>query len=370
MTDTLERAALRDVTRSVLADLATEQQVREHMDGDGFDRALWAAMAQVGLLGLAVPEELGGSGAGWTEQSVVHEELGRTLACVPFLATATLAAAALSASTDEARSRWLPGLAAGTTIVTVAAPAAGSGSWYDPPSGVSAESSGPAWRLAGRLRYVLDAAVADLFLVTADAGGTVGLFAVERADVASVEPVATSDRTRRVGHVVLHDSPAVMVGGPEAVLAAHGVGVTMLAAEQTGGAAACLERSVDHVRTRVQFGRPIGSFQAVQHHCANMLLRVESARSAARRAAQELDDPPGPDADPGVVSRLIAGSVCTEAYLACASTNVQLHGGTGFTWEHSAQLHVKRSRGSAVLLGQPAEHRRALRASGKVLVGL
>ncbi|GAA4538605.1 acyl-CoA dehydrogenase family protein [Pseudonocardia xishanensis] len=361
MTDTLERAALRDVTRSMLATLATEQLVREHMEADGFDRTLWAAMAEIGLQGLAVPEELGGSGVGWTEQSIVHEELGRTLACVPFLGTATMATAALLAATDEARTRWLPGIAAGDTIATVAPPAAGSGSWYGAPSGVEAVASGPSWRLSGRLHYVLDAPVADLLLVA----GPVGLFAVERADIATVEPVTTSDRTRRVGHVTLRDAPATRIGGHEAVDAAHRAGVTLLAVEEVGGAAACLERSVEHARTRVQFGRPIGSFQAVQHHCANMLVRVESARSAARLAVRELDEH-----DVGGVSRLVAGSVCTEAYTFCASMNVQLHGGTGFTWEHSAHLHVKRSRSSAVLLGQPAEHRRALRASGKVLVGL
>jgi acyl-CoA dehydrogenase len=353
----------------MLGTLATEQSVREHMAGDGFDRALWTSLAEVGFVGLAVPEELGGSGASWVEQAVVLEELGRTLACVPFLGTVTMATAGLLASSDDARARWLPGIAGGATVATVAPPVAASGSWYGTPSGVEAAPSGSSWTLSGRLHYVLDAPFADLFLVAAGTGESAGLYAVERAEVASIDAIRTSDLTRRVGHVTLRDAAATRVGGPEAVLAAHRAGVALLAAEQVGGAAACLESSVEHARTRVQFGRPIGSFQAVQHHCADMLVRVESARSAALLAARELAGDATGD-EPGMVSRLVAGSVCSEAYVFCASMNVQLHGGTGFTWEHSAHLHVKRSRGSAVLLGQPLDHRRALQASGKVLVGL
>ncbi|MCW2784704.1 MAG: Acyl-CoA dehydrogenase [Marmoricola sp.] len=355
-----DRRELGAVVRRLLEKRSAEPAVREAMESpSGHDLVLWVTFAdELGLQGLAVPEAYGGSGAGYAELAIVCEELGRSLACTPYLATVVLGAGALLASGDPgACERWLPGIVDGTLTATAA---------LDAGSSVTARRAGDGWLLTGAIAHLLDGASADLLVLLAATPEGPSLFAVEglsAAPGAAVTTIATSDLTRRIAALELADTPAVLVGdagaGASAADAALAAAMVALAAEQVGGAAAALDMAVGYAKTRHQFGRPIGSFQAIKHKCADMLVAVESARSAVWAAARALDDEATEAAEASLLV-LIASSVCSEAYLRCASDNVQVHGGIGFTWEHPAQLHVKRSRGSAVLLGTPAEHRAQL----------
>jgi alkylation response protein AidB-like acyl-CoA dehydrogenase len=358
-----EQTELRAVVRSLMDRSATSQATRRHMEADAFDRTLWATMAtDIGLHGLAIPERFGGLGAGWSEQAVVFEELGRSLACVPYLATVGLASSALLAADAQAQERWLPSIAAGSLTATFAFDRSASVGRHVADPSIAATHGEHGWYLSGRAEHVLDGASADLVLVEARSAEGVGVFAVE-GDV-TAQNVNTSDQTRRVAHLAFDGVPATRIGGAEVVAAGRRAGTAMLASEQTGGASFCLDQAVSYAATRHQFGRPIGSFQAVQHHCADMLVAVEIARSATRSAARACDD----EAVRDDITHLIAGATASDSYAFCASMNVQVHGGIGCTWEHDAHLHVKRSRGSMVLLATPAEHRRDLVHTGKVLV--
>ena len=355
-----ERDELRQVVRQLLDDRSTEADVRRVMASEsGVDHELWSTMArEIGLQGLGLPERYGGADAGWAELAVVFEELGRVTACVPYLGTVGLAVPALlAAGDDEASARWLPGIAAGSVIATVAALGRRRASADDIP--VRARQMGERWHLDGLERWVLDAPVADVVLVPAQTDGGLAMFAVERADL-RVESVRTSDQTRRFGHVTLDKSRATVVGGVgdglRLVAAARSAAALALGWEQAGGATATLDMAVDYAKVRHQFGRPIGSFQAVKHLCADMLVAVESARAAAWGQLRSVED----DADDLPLVAALARVVCSERYQWCATTNVQVHGGIGFTWEHPAHLHVKRSRGSAVLLGTPLDNRELL----------
>jgi acyl-CoA dehydrogenase len=355
---TAEQRELRNAVRAFVEKESPEAVVRATMESDrGHDPALWLHMAEgIGLQGLAIPEEYGGAGAGYVEQGVVFEELGRALVCAPYLATVGLAVPTLLASGDtDAAARWLPEIAAGRLVATAALTGERRGADY---TRVRATRSGRGWQLSGIEPHVLDAGEAGLLLVVARTDSGTGLFAVELPAL-GVEIVAprTSDLTRRVARVTLAGAPAVAVGAPDAgpAIVADAVprAAALLACEQVGGAARSLELAVEHARTRVQFGRPIGSFQAVKHRCADMLVAVEGARSVAWKAVQAADA----DAPDLTLVAHIARAVCTDAYVRCASDTVQVHGGIGYTWEHPAHLHVKRSRGAAALFGTSQEHR-------------
>lgn len=351
-----ERDELRAIVRQLMTKRSDEASVRATMDSEhAFDEALWSELVDMGLAGLGVPEEFGGAGAGWAELGVVFEETGRALACVPLLASAGLAVPALLASGDtEAMRRWLPAIADGSLIATAAVledGQAGRG-----PS-VRAIRTGSGWLLEGSVANVLDAGVAGLILVLAETDSGPTFFAVETTAIGlSVTPRRTSDLTRRLSLVQLAGVAAVPLGlvgdGARLRNEVRGSASVALAWEQVGGATAVLDLSVDYAKTREQFGRPIGSFQAVKHMCADMLVAVETARSAAWEASRHRDE--GRDAE---LETLLARVVCSEAFVHCSSTTIQIHGGLGFTWEHPAHLYVKRSRASAVLVGTPSDGR-------------
>jgi alkylation response protein AidB-like acyl-CoA dehydrogenase len=360
-----EQEELRASLRRFLEERSPESEVRRLMATDeGYDRAVWQQMAdQLGLCGLAIPEEYGGSGFGFEELAIVFEEMGRALLCAPFFASVGLAANLLLAVEDEsARTDYLPGIAAGTTIATVAL-AEPSGRWDE--EGIQLAASGgvsPAeWRLSGEKRYVLDAHLADLLLVPARTPAGVSIFAVERgARGLTTTSVATMDETRKQARVTFEDTPARLLGtdgaGWPAVSDMLDLAAVALAAEQVGGAQRVLEMAVQYAKDRIQFGRPIGSFQAIKHKCADMLVEVESARSALYYAAWAAGA--GDPELPAVAS--LAKSYCSEAYFHAAAQNIQIHGGIGFTWEHPAHLYFKRAKSSELLFGDPAYHRELL----------
>ncbi len=358
-----EQEELRKTVRQFLENKSSEAAVREQMDTEnGFDPAVWSQMGeQLGLQGLVIPEEFGGSGYGYIELVVILEEMGRALLCAPFFSSVVLAANTLLHSGDDAaKAAHLPGIASGETIATLAFTEE-NGRWDEAGITATATADGDSWKLNGTKLYVIDGHTAHLLIVAARTDAGVSLFAVD-GDASGVTrtALATMDQTRKQAKVELADAAGTLIGTDgggwatlERVLDLAAVG---LAAEQVGGAQKCLEMAVQYAKDRVQFGRPIGSFQAIKHKCADMLLEVESAKSAAYYAgwaASELNEEL-----PSVAS--LAKAYCSEAYFHAAAENIQIHGGIGFTWEHPAHLYFKRAKSSELLFGDPTYHRELL----------
>ena len=318
--------------REFLAKACDEAAVRRAMDA-GYDRGVWARLGgELGVLGLAVPEELGGAGGTVVDQAVVAEECGAALLPGPLLGTVGLAVPALAGLGEDVSAfvegRRTAALVEGPVTATDAA-------------------------LSGEVAQVVDGE-ADVLVVAVGSGAATALYATEGG---ARTPLSTLDPTRRQARVRFDGTSARLLatGGDaeRAVAAAHRTAGALLAAEQVGGAQRVLDMTVAYARARLQFGRPIGSFQAVKHRCADMLVRVEHARSTAYHAAWALAD--GSD-DPDLAVA-VAQAVCSEAYERVALAAVQLHGGIGFTWEHPAHLYVKRAVTDAALLGSAEWHR-------------
>ncbi len=358
-----EQEQLREFVRSFLDDKSPEAAVREQMETDrGYDSDVWSQMAeQMGLQAIAIPEEYGGQGFGFVELIVVLEEMGRSLLCAPFFSSVVLAANTLLLSGDEAaKQTHLPGIASGETIATLALTEE-NGRWDEAGVTMTATAAGDGWTLDGTKSYVLDGHTADLILVAARTDKGVSLFSVgSGADGLTRTSLSTMDQTRKQAKLDFAGVTADLVGtegeGWPVIERVLDLAAVALAAEQVGGAQKCLDMSVEYAKVRVQFGRPIGSFQAIKHKCADMLLEVESAKSAAYYAgwcAAEMNDEL-----PQVAS--LAKSYCSEAYFHASAENIQIHGGIGFTWEHPAHLYFKRAKSSELMFGDPTYHRELL----------
>jgi alkylation response protein AidB-like acyl-CoA dehydrogenase len=364
--ETAEQRQLRESVGRFLADRAPLARVRELMETmDATDADVWRqAATQLGLQGIAIPEEYGGAGFSFAEQAIVLTELGGALYSGPYLASAVLAATALLASEDEgARRDLLPGIASGETIATLAF-TEDDGSW-DPSSIRLAAAKngpkGPGWRLDGHKSFVLDGQGAGLIMTVAAADIGLSLFAVDGAAAGLGRRVLpTLDQTRRLARLEFSEVPAWLIGSPgeaRAVLdRALDVAAIALAAEQLGGAQRALDMAVEYAKIRQQFGRPIGSFQAIKHRCADLLLEVESLRSAVSYAAAAVAA--GSTEVPVLAALLKA--YASEVYSHVAGENVQIHGGIGFTWEHDAHLYLKRAKASELFLGDGNYHRERL----------
>jgi alkylation response protein AidB-like acyl-CoA dehydrogenase len=354
-----EQEALRDVMRAFLEKYSSETAVRAAMDSaTGYDATAWRTAAeQIGVQALTIPEAMGGGGYGFEELAVVMEEAGRTLFPAPLLSTAVLATGALVGVGDSTAREYLARIARGELIATVAVSEARL-HWDQADITTSAERSAAGWALSGTKPYVLDGAQAGVILVAARTAAGVSLFAVEAgAEGMSVDPLESMDQTRRLAAVSLHRTPAVMLGedgsGWETLCPVYDRALAALACEQVGGAQAVLEMTVEYLNVRHQFGRPIGSFQAIKHRCADLLVEVESARSAAAYASTAM----AAGADDASVAASIAKVYCSQAFYHVAAESIQMHGGIGFTWEHSAHLYFKRAKSSEALFGWPAHHR-------------
>jgi alkylation response protein AidB-like acyl-CoA dehydrogenase len=358
-----EQEELRKTVRAFLDAKSPESAVREQMETEsGYDEAVWRQMAeQMGLQGLSIPEEFGGSGFTFIELGIVLEEMGRSLLCAPFFSTVVFAANVLLHSGDDAAKKdFLPGIASGETIATVAFTEP-SGRWDEQGIEMDATASGDGWALSGTKMFVLDGHTAGLVLVAARTPQGVSLFAVEGdASGLTRTPLSTMDQTRKQARLEFESTPARLIGtegdGWNVLAKVLDLVAIGLAAEQVGGAQKVLDMAVEYAKVRVQFGRPIGSFQAIKHKCADMLLEVESAKSAAYYGmwcASELNDEL-----PSVAS--LAKAYCSEAYFHAAAENIQIHGGIGFTWEHPAHLYFKRAKSSELLFGDPTYHRELL----------
>ncbi len=365
---TEDQEALRESARSFLDDQSSSEKVRTSMESDlGYDEALWRRIAQeMGWTAVTIPEEYGGLGLGYVELIALLEEMGAHLLCAPFFSTICLGAnAILEAGSDEQKQEYLPAIAAGETRVTLALTEA-DGTWEADAVKATVRSDGGEFVIEGEKHYVPDGHAADLVLVAArqpDSVGEsgIGLYAVP-ANSAGLNrtPLPTMDRTRRQANVKLDQvrvPKGALLGGNDsawpAIAKTLSLAAIALSAEQAGGANRCLDMAVQYAKERVQFGRQIGSFQSIKHKCADMLLQVESARSASYYAgwAASVDDPELP------VLASLAKSYCSDAYFQCAAESIQIHGGVGFTWEYDVHLHFKRAKSSEILLGSPAYHR-------------
>jgi alkylation response protein AidB-like acyl-CoA dehydrogenase len=354
-----EQHELQRTVRRLLERSGDSSSLRKAVESEvGYDTSVWSRLAEeVGVAALAVPEAYGGAGFSVLESMLVLEELGRTLTPSPMLGSGVLATQALLLSGDDgACAELIPDMAAGHTTAALAW-ATTDGSWQPGSSGVTAcPTSGAGCSLTGRAYYVLDGVHAEHLLVAAGTGAGIGLFVVP-ADQDGLERHAHvgMDQTRRLTTLTLDHCDGRTVGtdgdGSRLLARARDLGCAALAMEQVGAAARCLELTVGYTKEREQFGRPIGSFQALKHRLADLYVLVETARSAAYAAAWAAADPDGEEDLSHWAS--VAKVYCSEALFAVASEAVQMHGGIAITWEHDAQLFLKRAHASTQLFGQP-----------------
>jgi alkylation response protein AidB-like acyl-CoA dehydrogenase len=356
-----ELAALREAVADLAEGSGGVAAARRRLGAAaGYDEQAWRLLGiEMGLAGLGIPEEFGGAGGGLPELTSVAEELGRSLLPVPFFSSTVLAGQIL-ARCPSAPSDVLGALAAGTALVAFAGVDA-EGCWRPDRTPVRASTVGEP-RLEGTAEFVLDGTAASHLVVAALGADGCDLYLVG-ADAPGVERRAleTLDASRSQAAVTFSDTPgtALTTGGQAAAVVdpALDVALVVLAAEQVGGAAACLDMAVEYAKVRHQFSRPIGSFQAIKHTLADLLVLVEMGRSAVDRAlAAEHDAARLADA------AAVAKVWCSEAFSTAATANVHVNGGTGFTWEHDAHLYFRRSHADQVLFGDPTVHRERLAA--------
>ena len=358
-----EQEELRKVVKQFMEDKSPETAVRDLMATDeGYDPDVWKQMGeQMGLQGLILPESVGGSEFSFIELVVVLEEMGGALLCSPYFSSVVLAGnMLLHSEAGEERDGLLGRIATGEAIATLAY-VEESGRWDAEGIQLQAKKNGSDYELTGTKMYVLDGTIADIVLVlTQTESGMSVLWCPSDAKGLTKTSLSTLDQTRKQARLEFAGTPMKLIGKEGAAtevfnlvmdLAAVGLG-----AEQVGGAQKCLDMSVEYAKQRIQFGRPIGSFQAIKHKCADMLLEVESAKSAVYYAswcASELNDELASVAS-------LTKSYCSEAYFHAAAENIQIHGGIGFTWEHPAHLYFKRAKSSELLFGDPVYHRELL----------
>ena len=355
-----EQNQLRRAVRRFCAENYDEATVRRLMESDPpFDPKVWRRLGtELGVLGLSVPESDGGAGGSLVDQAVAVEEFGASLACGPVFGTVMLAVPALVAAFDAPyRDELLAHLVDGTR--TAAFAIAGDAASFDPQSvTVRVDSTDDGTSLSGTAERVVDAGAADDLLVAARGTDGVALYAVDtRAPGVQRVPLVTLDLTRPQATVALSGAPARLVAGPDeaqrVVQHALQVGCALLAVEQVGAAQHLLNLALDYAKSRWQFGRPIGSFQAVKHRLADMLVDLEHARSTAYHAVWALSD----GSDDAALATAIAQATCSAAFSRIAADTIQVHGGIGFTWEHQAHLYFKRAATDAALLGTAEQHR-------------
>jgi alkylation response protein AidB-like acyl-CoA dehydrogenase len=363
-----EQQQFRSALRRFLNDKSPTTEVRRLMStAEGYNPEVWRQLSEeLALPGIHIPEQYGGAGFGMVELSIVTEELGRALLCAPYFSTTVLAAnAILNAGTEAEKSSLLPDLANGARLATLAATEL-NGDWDPRKIELVATRVADGYRLDGVKSYVVDGHVADLLIVAGRVSTSAGLEGIALftldADSGGVERrlLASMDPTRKLARIDFHGAHAVLLGnlddGAKSLIRTLDQAAIALANEMMGGAQAMLDSAVDYAKVRVQFGRTIGSFQAIKHKCADMLLDVELAKSAAYCAAQAaaVDDPEWP------ALACLAKAVASETYLRTAAECIQIHGGIGFTWDNDTHLWFKRAKSSEVFLGQPSYHRELL----------
>jgi alkylation response protein AidB-like acyl-CoA dehydrogenase len=375
-----ERDELARSVRAACEKFAPEERVRavayEHDTGAqaGFDSELWNVLCnQVGVAAIAVPENLGGAGYGASALGVVAHELGRALAPVPFVASTVLATGLMldlqlqNPDTDQRLSGLLEGARTAAAAIT-----GDGGLWRRAAVTLTATPDSDSWTIDGVVRHVLNGAAADDLVVVATTAGKPAVFLLDpTADGVVVEAERVLDGTRPMATITFTGAPAIRLSGDgpvdDVISRNVDLALAVLSAEQVGACERVLEIATEYARTREQFDRPIGSFQAIKHKCADMLVALEWARSASAAALESVDDDAGEMAGESDWRASMAKAVCSEALRDAAHANVQIHGGIGFTWEDSAHLYLRRARTDEVLFGGPGQHWDRLAERSKLL---
>jgi alkylation response protein AidB-like acyl-CoA dehydrogenase len=363
-----EQEELRSIAQSFLEDQSASEQVRQAMESElGYDPQLWKQIGgELGWTSVIIPEEYGGLGLSYVELVALLEVTGGALLCAPFFSSVCLGGnALLVGGTEEQKHEHLPGIAEGETRATLANTEA-NGRWDATGIAAIARKDGGDYLLEGKKTFVLDGHCADLLVVAARREGTSGEEGISLFVVPDDSPgierrvLPTMDQTRRQAEIVFDGVrvPASALMGEEGrgwapLKKTLDLAAVALSAEQVGGAQKCLDMSVEYAKERVQFGRPIGSFQAIKHKCADMMVEVESARSASYYAGCVAAE----DSDELPVAASLAKAYCSDAYFHCAAASLQIHGGVGFTWEYDVHLYFKRAKSSETFLGDPSYHR-------------
>ena len=375
-----ERDELAHSVRAACEKFAPEKRVRAVAYGHpgapqrGFDSELWKVLCnQVGVAAIALPEHLGGAGYGASALGVVAHELGRVLAPVPFVASTVLATGLLLdlQGQDPGAEKRLSGLLEGRR--TAAAAVTGDGGLWRRTAVTLTAAAGPdSWTVDGEVRHVLNGAAADDLVVVATTAGEPAVFLVDpTADGVVVETERVLDGTRPMATITFTGAPATRLSGngpvDDIIERNVDLALAVLSAEQVGACERLLEIACEYARTREQFDRPIGSFQAIKHRCADMLVGLEWARSASAAALESVDSDAAEMAGESDWRASMAKAVCSEALRDLAHANVQIHGGIGFTWEDSAHLYLRRARTDEVLFGGPGQHWDRLAARKKLL---
>ena len=353
-----DQEEFRATVRRFLSEKSPMNDVRRSMETDeGFDQAVWSQMvSQLGITAVPIPERFGGFGLGQVEAGIIFEELGRSLACLPYMSTVGMGVNILLASGDEEVCKMLlPGVVDGVTRLGVCVWEPGH-SWDI--QGITTTAS-QAPRITGCKTYVMDGLTATQLLVLAnDSDGRESLYLID-ADSPKLRKtsLSTFDLTRKFAEISFDSTPARLVGergeGAKYYFQMLNRALISMASEQVGSAQAVLDMAVKYSLSRTQFGRPIGSFQAIKHKCADMLVEIESARSASYYASWAADN----DESSLEMAACIAKSYCSAALSHAVEENIQIHGGVGFTWEHDAHLYLKRAKSSEQMFGTPAEFR-------------
>ncbi len=357
-----EQEAFRLSVRRFMEDKSPTTEVRKLMaTPEGYDPAVWRQMSQeLGLTGIHIPERYGGQGFGFIELCMVMEEMGRAVFCAPYFSNVLAATAILEAGTESQKQALLPALADGSRLATLATTEAPA-NWSAETTETTAEQNDSGFRLNGSKTLVVDGHTADLLIVLARSPGTSGAYGLSLFTVAgdsvSRRLLNSLDETRKLAQIEFDNTPAELLGE------LHGAGITMprildqaavaLASESVGGAQKMLDSALEYAQMRMQFGRPIGSFQAIKHKCADLLLEVELAKSTAYYAAAAVAE--NAQDLPAVAS--LAKACSCDTYMKAAQECLQIHGGIGFTWENDTHLYFKRAKSSQVFLGDPNYHR-------------
>ncbi len=366
-----EHQQFRESLRRFLKDTSAVTSVRSLMETEsGYDQQVWQRLnGELGLQGLIVPEQYGGSGFGMMEMGIAMEEMGRALYCGPFFSSAVMAVIAIDLiASEDQKLRWLPQIASGDMIAALAVTESSNSDLLTSVQTcvAAADDGDEGYRLTGNKRFVVSGCQADLLLVVARLPGTSGLAGLSIFAVSADAPglsrrgLSVMDRTRKQAELQLDQTPAELIGpygqAGRKLQMVLDLAAVALANEMVGGAEKLLQDTLDYTRLRVQFGRTIGSFQAIKHRCTDLLLAVELAKSAAYFAAESA----GRDTSTLAVNASIAKAEASEVYLLAALETIQLHGGIGFTWENDTHLWFKRAKSSEVLLGDPVWHRARL----------
>ena len=365
---TEEQQELRASARAFLADHSSSEQIRSAMESKlGYDEQVWKQIgAELGWAAVHIPEEYDGLGLSYVELVALLETMGEQLLCSPFFSSVCLGAnALLCCGSEEQKRQLLPDIAAGQTRATLAVTES-KGDWDLGSIAATAKREGEDFVLSGQKRFVMDGHSADLLMIAARAPGSSGhdgisLFAVpgDRQGLAR-RRLPTMDQTRRLAALEFQELriPKSKLLGVEGEAGAGlqkalQLASVALAAEQVGGAQRCLDMSVEYAKEREQFGRPIGSFQAIKHKCADMMVAVETARSAAYYAACVAAE----DSEELAVNAALAQATASDSYFRCAADALQIHGGVGMTWEYDVHLYLKRAKSSESFLGNADYHR-------------